>query len=175
MTSSVSRRDAVDDVVDADRLRDVMDEEDQPADAEQRQQHRAGTVSTGTNGTRQRPRRRQGGHAVGERAEEDAQRPLRDAIADEADEDARRELRRGERQRHQQDREDDRHDGHDRGGDAGQDGLRDLRIGVRGKQHLRHPGGQRGERLLELREQHPRAPSARAIANGRTRNPPRSA
>jgi hypothetical protein len=34
-------RNPVDDVVDADRPRNVVDEEQQPADADQRQQHRA--------------------------------------------------------------------------------------------------------------------------------------
>ena len=60
-------------------------------------------------------------------------------------------------------------------GDARQDHLGNLRIRVRGKQHVRHPGIQCRKRLLAFREHIPGAPSTKAIASGRTRKPPRNA
>ena len=146
-------RNAINDVVDADRLRDVVDEEDQPADGDQRQQHGAGDGEHRHKGDRKRTRSRQRCHTVGEGAEEYPQRPLRSPVAYEADQDARRELRRGQRQRHQQDGEDDGDDSHDRGGDGAQYHLRDLRVLARWEQRRGNPCAQRRHLLLE-RGQH---------------------
>ena len=70
----------VDDVIDADGLRDVVNEEEQPADAGQRQHHRAQDGGDRREGVRQGARRRERRHAIREGAEEDAERPLRHAV-----------------------------------------------------------------------------------------------
>ncbi len=72
--------DPIDDVVDADGARNVMDEKEQPHDRGERKQQRAGDGRHRRERMRQAARRRQGGHAVEKRAEEDAQRPLGDAV-----------------------------------------------------------------------------------------------
>ena len=127
--------------------------EQQPADADQRQQHRAEDRHHWCERMRHRARGGQRCHAVGEGAEEDAERPLCAAVAHEANQDARRELHRSERECHQQDGEDDRDHGHDRLSDDAEDHLRDLRVLVRGEQRGRHPGCGDGRGLLQ-RGQH---------------------
>ena len=110
------------------------------------------TVATGAEGLREEARCRQCGHAIGEGAEEDTQRPLGHAILDEAHEDPRGELHRRERQRHEKDGEDDRHHRHDRPGDRSKDDLGDLGIGTGRKQDGGNPGAQRRDGLFERRK-----------------------
>jgi hypothetical protein len=126
-------RNSVDNVIDTDGLRDVVNEEEQQPDADQRQHHRAQDGGDWREGVRQRARRRQRRHAVQESAEEDPKRPLRHAVAGKADDDARRELHRCQGERHQQDGEHDRHHRHNGRGNPRQNDLRDLRVGVRGE------------------------------------------
>ena len=126
-------------------------------------------------GLRQDTRRRQCGHAIGEGAEEDAERPLGHPVLDEAHQDAGRELHRGERQRHQQDGEDDRHHRHDRAGDRAEDDLGDLGIGTGRKQEGGNPGAQLRDALLQ-RRQHGAEQAERDRDQQRPhQNPPRSA
>ena len=147
------RRDSVDNVIDADGLRDVVNEKEQPTDAGQRQHHGAQDGGDGREGAGQRARRGKRRHAVEERAEEDTERPLRDAVPGEADDDARGELHRCQGERHQQDGEHDRHHRHDGGGDARQNDLGDLRVGVRGEEDSRHPGAGDGKLLFQPRQE----------------------
>ena len=126
-------RDSVDDVIDADGLRDVVNEKKQQPDADQRQHHGAQDGGHRRERMRKRARRRKRRHAVRESAEENAERPLRHAVAGKADDDARGELHRCQGERHQQDGEHDGHHRHDGGGDARQNDLGDLRVGMRGE------------------------------------------
>ena len=73
------RSDPVHDVVDADRAGDVMDKEQQPADADQRQQHRPQHRGDWRERVWERVRRGKRSHAVRKRTEKDPQRPLRGA------------------------------------------------------------------------------------------------
>ena len=82
-------RQPIHNVVDADRLRDVIDEIDEPADTDQRQQHRTRDARDRYERVRQCPRGRQRRDAVGERSEEEAERPLRGPVPGEADQNAR--------------------------------------------------------------------------------------
>ena len=145
-------RDPIDDVIDADRLRDVMNEEDQPCDAEQREEHGAGDRGDRSKGLRKKTRRRQCGHAIREGAEEDTKRPLGHAILDKTDEDPRGELHGRECQRHEKDGEDDRHHRHDRTGDRTKDDLSDLGISTGRKKDGGNPGAQRRNGLFERRK-----------------------
>lgn len=82
-------RQPIHNVVDADRLRDVIDEIDEPADTDQRQLHRTRDARDRYERVRQCPRGRQRRDAVGERSEEEAERPLRGPVSGEADQNAR--------------------------------------------------------------------------------------
>src|SRR5208283_28408 len=86
-------RDPIDDVIDADRLRDVIDEKDQPADTQDREQHRRHDGCNRYEHMWLRPYGRKGRHAKAKRAEEDAQRPLSALVPDKTDQDPRRKLR----------------------------------------------------------------------------------
>ncbi len=129
---------AVDDVVDADRVGDVKDEIYEHADANRGEQHRSRHRQDRRERFGQEPGGGKRGDAVGKSAEKHAQRPLRHMIPHEAHEDARGKLRRRQGQCHQEDGEDNRHDGHGRRGDDRQNRLRDLRVRLRGKQRLRN-------------------------------------
>ena len=146
-------RDPVDDVIDADGLRDVVNEKEQQSDAGRRQRHGAQDGGHRRERVRERARRGKRRHAVREGAEEDTERPLRHAVPGKADDDARGELHGGQRERHQQDGEYDGHHGHDGGGNARQNDLGDLRVGVRREQGGGHPGAD-GRKLLFQPRQH---------------------
>jgi hypothetical protein len=145
-------RDPIDDVIDADRLRDVLNKEDQPCDAGQSEQHCAGNCGNRSKGVREEVRGRHCGHAIGEGAEEDTQRPLSHAVPDEANEDSGGELHRRERQRHKKNGENDRNDRHDRPGDRAEDDLGDLGVGTGRKQHPGNPGAQHWDGFFERRK-----------------------
>jgi len=130
----------------------VIDEEDEPADADHREKHRSGHGCGWEEWLRQGARGRQGGHAVAERPEEDAQRPLRGPVPHEADQDPGRELRGSEGQGHEEDGKDDRNDGHDGGGDAAEDDLAYLRVLVRREESLGDPSTEDGCGLLQRGE-----------------------
>ena len=100
-------------------------------------------------------RRRHRGQAIGECPKKDAKRPLGRSIPGKADQDAWRELHRGKRQGHQENSEDDRDHGHRRCRDDAKDTLRDLRIGRRREQRVRHPTCKPKVRLLDRGEHRP--------------------
>src|ERR1700730_3405411 len=140
---------SIDDVAEAVRLGNMMDEENQSYDGSEREDQGAGNSRYRSERLRQAARCGQRGHAVKERSQEDSKSPLGHSISDEAHEDARRELHRGERQSHQENREHDRDNGHDRTRDRRQHDLSDLGIGTRWKQRVRDPGAYDWEALLE--------------------------
>ena len=77
--------DAINDVVDADGVGDVMNEINEPADANRRERHGACDSHDRREGLRQCAGGGQGRDAIGKGPEENAERPLRHVIAYEAD------------------------------------------------------------------------------------------
>jgi hypothetical protein len=73
-------RNSVDDVIDADGLRDVVNEKQQQANADYRQHHCSQHGGHWSEGVREGACRRKRRHAVREGAEEDTECPLRHAV-----------------------------------------------------------------------------------------------
>ena len=119
----------------------MVDKENQPANADERQQHRDEHRQDRHEGLWRGTNCGERSHAKSEGAEKDAQRPLRGFVANETDEYSRRKLSGGQREGHQKDRKYDRNDCHDRRRDARQDCQGNLRVLMNRKQNRGDPRG----------------------------------
>ncbi len=144
--------DPVHDVAGLDPGGHVVDEVQQAGQAGDRQHDREDHRDRGDERLRLAPDRRQGQQAVGERADEQAERGLAHPVLDEGDQDARRELGRGERQDDQQDRVDHRDDRDHRAGDRPQDDVGRLGLGREEPIEEFAPGRDRRDSLLDRRQ-----------------------
>ena len=168
--------DAIDDVIDADGDRNVVNEIDEPCDAHRRERHRPNDGHHRGEGRRQRPGCGKRGDAVGERAEEYPQRPLGDVVPDETDEDfAARTASRPASASSAGSRTRSRRPSWSRwrcwsGWPAPPEGPPARETAPRGRTSV-----WRGTVPRKRTGRAPAVPSARTMSNGRMRNPPRNA